>query len=535
MADPRRAAAKAMAGSPDAGYDVVIVCCSGVIEAGYWKQRLEASKGKVLSPAARVYSVDEDWKGGAGNGLGTLYAYQKGCAAASAEGFDLDAKLQAKEVSVAIYHTAGKGTRLAPLPGSENNNKPGVKLPATIELNTGGRAPITILEAVIKQTALYAPSRRGRLSVFWGDQVFVPSEPCQYAPGAHVDLLAQMLKEMPSADVWQAKGLQSYGLAVILESGEGCQIEKVDHATASRMLSTLGQIQSVGPSLGSFSVSGAILSLLMSEYAPELERREGQLDTDPHFWMPMTLPRPAYLELMAKKKVGEEESGKQWDRMRAMLAKLDTQGLKVFGAVDVGENAFWWDYGQLTFYSNNNLRLCEDGEENEAYRDFFSQPRGAPQHSTVADGVSLDAVSSVSSCELHAGSVKGSALCNVTAGSLTAERAIIVNVTAKSVKAAPGSICYNVVDTSDEGIVLGEGEVLTTVFGEDGTQTRMKCKLDTDGKEQWSKRMEGNPLSFEEVHARNKGVDPVKCEQAQMKAHDEAAAQIGAKRRRAAA
>jgi len=27
--------------------------------------------------------------------------------------------------SVAIYHTAGKGTRLAPLPGAENNNKPG--------------------------------------------------------------------------------------------------------------------------------------------------------------------------------------------------------------------------------------------------------------------------------------------------------------------------------------------------------------------------------------------------------------------------
>ena len=26
---------------------------------------------------------------------------------------------------MAIYHTAGKGTRLAPLPGAENNNKPG--------------------------------------------------------------------------------------------------------------------------------------------------------------------------------------------------------------------------------------------------------------------------------------------------------------------------------------------------------------------------------------------------------------------------
>ena len=34
--------------------------------------------------------------------------------------------------TVAIYHTAGKGTRLAPLPGAENNNKPGVKLPSLV-------------------------------------------------------------------------------------------------------------------------------------------------------------------------------------------------------------------------------------------------------------------------------------------------------------------------------------------------------------------------------------------------------------------
>ena len=36
--------------------------------------------------------------------------------------------------SVALYHTAGKGTRMAPLPGAENNNKPGVKLPALLKV-----------------------------------------------------------------------------------------------------------------------------------------------------------------------------------------------------------------------------------------------------------------------------------------------------------------------------------------------------------------------------------------------------------------
>ena len=75
-----------------------------------------------------VLAVSEDWdKGGAGNGLGTLYAYEKACRVAQEKfGVDLKSKLDNKEVSAALFHTAGKGTRLAPLPASENNNKPGV-------------------------------------------------------------------------------------------------------------------------------------------------------------------------------------------------------------------------------------------------------------------------------------------------------------------------------------------------------------------------------------------------------------------------
>lgn len=65
---------------------------------------------------------------------------------------------------------------MAPLPGAENNNKPGVKLPATVKIGDKNLS-ITILESVIKQTGCYAKSRMGRLSVFWGDQVFIPTVP----------------------------------------------------------------------------------------------------------------------------------------------------------------------------------------------------------------------------------------------------------------------------------------------------------------------------------------------------------------------
>lgn len=47
-----------------------------------------------------------------------------------------------------------------------------MKLPATLDVG-GERLPMTILEAVLKQTGVYAPMRKGRLSVFWGDQVRV--------------------------------------------------------------------------------------------------------------------------------------------------------------------------------------------------------------------------------------------------------------------------------------------------------------------------------------------------------------------------
>ncbi len=128
-----------------------------------------------------MLAVHEDWPGGAGNALGTLYAFQNAArdAAERHGGVDISAQLRDGSVSIGLYHTAGKGTRLAPLPGAENNNKPGVKLPATVRV-AGQAVPMTILEAVIRQTGCYARSRPGRLSVFWGDQIFVPTVPVDY-------------------------------------------------------------------------------------------------------------------------------------------------------------------------------------------------------------------------------------------------------------------------------------------------------------------------------------------------------------------
>lgn len=51
------------------GFDIVIVCCSSLKQAGYWQNRLEQGRGSVLPASATVLAVEEDWPGGAGNGL----------------------------------------------------------------------------------------------------------------------------------------------------------------------------------------------------------------------------------------------------------------------------------------------------------------------------------------------------------------------------------------------------------------------------------------------------------------------------------
>lgn len=391
-------------------------------------------------------------------------------------GLDLSAELSQGRVSVGLYHTAGKGTRLAPLPGSENNNKPGVKIPAIISLE-GKNVPATILESVIKQTGSYASSRKGRLSVFWGDQVFIPTASCQLAPKYHVDILCSLGPMMGEAE-WKEKGMDKYGLIAQAKLGGAAQVEKVDHSTAVQLLSSLGDIESVGASLGSFSVSFAMLSALLSEFAPELSARKGKLDSDPHLWMPMTLVEDSYLHLMQQKGVAKDVAAAQHHRIAAMVQSFkndpSTSALQLFGPVDVGQDVLWWDYGQLLLYQRNTLRLTDDSAETRLMKLFF----GIRDEERIAG---VDAHSAVSSSTLHTASVHRSVIVNTRCQHVEAEDAIVVNVTARRIVAGRGSILYNLVDSSEEGIRLEEGEVRVGVFSADASQTVIASSTHIDG------------------------------------------------------
>lgn len=69
---------------------------------------------------------------------------------------------------------------------------------------------------------------------------------------------------------------------------------------------------------------------------------------------------------MTLQKVPEDESAPHHDRMRRMVDHFlatspdnRRKPLGVFGAVDIGQGAYWWDYGQLRLYFENSIRVTE--------------------------------------------------------------------------------------------------------------------------------------------------------------------------------
>jgi len=292
------------------------------------------------------------------------------------------------------------------------------------------------------------------------------------------------------------------------------------------MTASLGAITDVGTSLGSFSVSAALLELLLEEHAPELRRKQGAYDSDPHWWMPMTLPLDAYCALMGKKGVDEDAASKHHGRIARMMAKFDRGGKHVLGPVDVGGDAYWWDYGQLKLYLRNALRLTEDNVEADAMRAFLGAPqRGAPPPVT-AGAFALDASSSAADVAVATGRAERSVLANVRANAVSAEGAVLVNVTAKSITAHPDSIAYNVVDDSDGGLVLDAGDVVTDVFLEDGTKIRQKSNLAHDGGKVWKVALDANRYSFEQIYKMNLSTNVANAAAVSAAAHAELAARL---------
>ena len=87
------------------------------------------------------------------------------------------------------------------------------------------------------------------------------------------------------------------------------------------------------------------------------------------------------------------------------------------------------------------------------------------------------------------------------------EDSLLVGVTAKKISAR-GALCYNVVDTSDEGIVLSPGQCRCDIII-DGARQSLFCDIQHDGRVSWKLKVSGNGMTFEEVWKYNKTQDCV--------------------------
>lgn len=451
---------------PRVGMDVIIVSTSSLQQKQFWEERLLFSKDQQLKPNVEVVVVLEDWKGGAGNLLGTLYAFQE-----AQKQVDLVKKLESG-ASIAIYHTAGRGKRLWPLAGSEQGNKSAVKLPEIIAKANEKRL-MTLLEAVIKQTSIYSVCGQGRLSVFWGDQIFIPSLLPPENIHAHIASLVMKIP-MPQKGVWDQKKLWQYGIFLTRGSGGHVLSEKIDFDTLQYLVQVYQTKPEMGINLGSFSVSLTFLKQLLNEYEEELHSKKGHLDTDPHLWMPLTHDFEVYVKL-SKQNIAEEN----FQRVAKMKAKMSGE---LYSGIDIGAQSDWWDYGSVLAYYMNNMKLIGSSDESARMRAFFqvSEDSISATHSLMVD------------CEITNAQLSNSVALQVKADHVASENSLLIDVESPDINVSTTCV-YHVRD--NRAVRLSDGDVLADI----NSELRLKTKLESDGKADWGICLEGNEQSYEEV------------------------------------
>ena len=161
-------------------------------------------------------------------------------------------------------------------------------------------------------------------------------------------------------------------------------------------------------------------------------------------------------------------------RMRAMAADLDGP---LFGAVDVGTDAWWWDYGTLQNWHANVRRLLDDGTEPGGMRQFFGVQRTGD--SVVVGGAPIGSWSRSVLVDVDGQIDAHDSVAVATRGPLKLDRALLYAVRTEQALRA-------------EDCVLAEGK-----------GPRMQTSLDRDGGADWEVCLPGNPMSYAEWYRSN--------------------------------
>lgn len=467
------------------GFDLVVIVSSGG-NSKYWEKRLLQTRDYILPQKTRIICLEEDWNGNAGQLLGTLYAFLKANKVANLQ------KILDSKGTVAIYHTAGHGKRMAPLTAVEGNNKPAIKLPRLFKTKKG-KTLSTILEAVIFSTQIFAKSREGRISVFWGDQIIIPSNSAEIETKLAVEIFGIKKRLVLERKEWN-ENWKDYGILIPQKEGEVLQREKVEWEKIAK-LQERGYLKpnadgkvDISRSMGCFSIDFLLLQDLLIEFSDELKAKQGTLDTDPHLWMPLTSSKEGYIE------TGGDVD--YFERIKRFKKKFrdKTKIKRIVGEKNLGEDTIWWDYGNVADYYRNLLLSVKKSEEGHAARKFFGIGNFFLEERKTAN---LNIKSSIIiDSEIKEGNIENSILICSKIAKADLKDAILIGSEIKKVE-AENSIFYLIKENKD--IRALPKEVFVDVKIDESRKTRMRTYLSRDGKKDWKIKLPGNDFSYSEI------------------------------------
>ncbi|MCB1213172.1 MAG: hypothetical protein KDK40_02630 [Chlamydiia bacterium] len=463
----------------------LVVVCGSRSQATYWEECLKPSQSPYSSGKTHLGVVVERWRDerGAGNALGTFNAFLEAADLFRLrEGVDLVQKIR-EGARCAIYHTAGRGTRLYPLTASEGGDKSRILMPY-LAGHASGRS-MTLLESVIYQTRSLC--KNACVGVFWGDQLFIPPTPMLDNSPVHICLCEQPI---PSSETWRNEGLSNYG---ILTPGEGGKLKMLDKLSIERFesLRNSGVLRgSLGLNLGSFIFSIDLLMSFLDLFHAELTSLIGHLNSDPDLWMPLTLERELYCSLKPKSDLNHycrmQKWKESWEQMRGEAFRI--------APIAIENRSMWWDFGTVKLFHENALRSLKETQEANLLRKLFHlnarRVNNAPGKSVEVDQESLIVGSRVQS-----GRIKRSILIGVDAESIDVEDAVVIETKCRRL-VVPRGLVYRVFD--ENAVVLERDGVRAgcTIRGERSTAM---SALDADSKAIWNEKLPGSDHSFAEL------------------------------------
>lgn len=470
------------------GFDWIIITASRDWHE-FWLARLESLRGEIIGKNTGIILQDEDWPGGAGQLLGTLYAWEK----ANSEllrlrNIDLAQELKAGK-KIAIYHTTGHGKRMAPLSLSEGGEKAAIRLPRFIDVNNK-KDFLTILEAVIFSSQIFAPSRGGRLTVFWGDQIVIPARGPELEGEVCAEIFCQKHSLPKNEEEW-GKEWQGYGVLILDPKRGVLQREKISWATFLRFnpYESRGRDSDkleVAKSLGIFSLSFDFLAALLKEFKTELKIKGGNLSIEPHLWMPLTCSEEEYRELG-----GAPDYYQRIYQLKKSFEKEHATSV-VLKEKDLGENGFWWDFGNINSYQNNLLKGTRDNLEGRAFRRFFDLEKFWIKKKQTP---LVEIENSILVNSRIGGKIKNSLVLGAKIPNIKVHQSLIFN--AKAPKITGGhALIYNLQEPKP--LAFKNKDVLTDILLKTG-KVRVKTKTFRDGKKDWERKILGNPDSYEKL------------------------------------